>query len=74
MTTPDVVSGMTLSMPSRVDSLDCSAVLPDGAKVISAAELVFDLEVMSRIEREISEMGEVKVIPANITAQAKVNF
>ena len=70
--TPDAVIGMTPVMQTRVDDLDFSTVLAVDAKVISTVTFVIDKEAMSRVERELSELGQVKVVPADGAAKFKV--
>ena len=72
ITTPDAVSGMTSSMEARLDDLDCSATLSRDAKVISKVTLVIDPEAVSRIEQQLSELGQVKVVAADVKAQVIV--
>ena len=72
ITTPEAVSGMTSSMGARLDDLDCSATLPRNAKVISKVTLVIDPEALSRIEQQLSELGQVKVVAADVKAQVIV--
>ena len=71
--TGEVVYGMTASMKTRVKELDCSATLPVDAKVISTVTFVTDPEAVSRVERELSELGQLKVVPADIAANVKVS-
>jgi len=70
--TRDAVSGMTSAMQTRVNDLDSNAALPVDAKVISTVTFVIDPEAVSRVERELSELGQVKVVPADVAANAKV--
>ena len=70
--TYDAVSGMTSAMQTRVNDLDCNAALPVDAKVISTVTFVIDPEAVSRVERELSKLGQVKVVPADVAANAKV--
>ena len=70
--TCDVVSGMTSAMQTRVNDLDCNAALPVDAKVISTVTFVIDPEAVSRVERELSKLGQVKLVPADVAANAKV--
>ena len=68
----DAVNGMTPVMQTRVNVLDCSTSLPVDAKVISTVTFVIDPKAVSRVERELSELGQVKVAPADIAANSKV--
>ena len=71
ITVPDVVSGMNRCMTSRIDDLDCNAILPEGAKVVSKVKLVIDPEAVSRIERQLAELGKVEAEPAEVMTQVK---
>ena len=70
--TCDAVSGMAPAMQTRVKDLDCNTALPVDAKVISTVTFVIDPEAMSRVERELSELGQLKAGPADIAAKVKV--
>ena len=70
--TGEVVYGMTSPMKTRVKELDCSVTLPVDAKVISKVTFVIDPEAVSRVERELSELGQLKVVPADIVVNVKV--
>ena len=59
-------------MKTRLNELDCSATLPSNSKVISTVTFVIDREAVSRVERELSELGQEKVVPANVAVNAKV--
>ena len=63
---------MTSPMETRVKELDCSVTLPVDAKVISKVTFVIDPEAVSRVERELSELGLLKVVPADIVVNVKV--
>ena len=53
---------MSTVMNTRVRELDRSApVLPTDANVVSTETLTFDLRAVSRIEKELSQLGQVKV-------------
>ena len=70
--TGEAVYGMTSPMTTRVKELDCSATLPVDAKVISKVTFVIDPEAVSRVERELLELGQLKVVPADVAANVKV--
>ena len=70
--TGEAVYGMTSPMTTRVKELDCSATLPVDAKVISKVTFVIDPEAVSRVERELLELGQLKVVPVDIAANVKV--
>ena len=72
MTTRDAVNGMTSAMQTRIDDLDCSVALPVGAKFIPTVTFVIDPKAVSRVERELSELGQLKIVPADVAANAKV--
>ncbi|XP_070176396.1 E3 ubiquitin-protein ligase TRIM56-like [Littorina saxatilis] len=65
------VTSMTPKLKTRVDDLDDSVTLPADAKVISKVTLVIDPEVVSRLEKELLELGQVKVTPTDIIALVK---
>ena len=53
---------MSAVMNTRVRDFDgSSAVLPTYVNVVSTETLTFDLEAVSRIEKELSQLGQVKV-------------
>ena len=70
--TGEAVYGMTSAMKTRVKELDCNATLPVNAKVISKVTFVIDREAVSRVERELSGLGQVKVVPADFAVDVKV--
>ena len=51
------VQTMTSVMQTRVTELDCNATLPASAKVVSTVTLIIDPQVVSTIERGLSELG-----------------
>ncbi|XP_070188736.1 E3 ubiquitin-protein ligase TRIM71-like [Littorina saxatilis] len=61
----DTVSTMTPVMQTRVGNLDCSVILPLGAKVVSKVTVVIDAEAVTRIEKEMSALGQTKVMSAD---------
>ena len=72
MTARDDPQDMTSVMKSRVNDLDFSVALPADAKVISTVTLVIDEEAVSSLERELSKLGQVMAVPADVTAQVLV--
>ena len=70
VTTRDDDKDMNSVMKTRVNDLDYSIALPANAKVISMVTLVIDPEAVSSVEQGILKLGEVKVVPANVAAQA----
>ena len=70
--TGEAVHGMTSPMKTRVKELDCSATLPVDTKVISKVTFVIDPEAVSRVERELLELGQLKVVPADVAANVQV--
>ena len=54
---------MAAMMKTRVHDLDCSAKLPKGAKVISTLTLTIDPQAVSRIEQELSQLGQLHLTP-----------
>ena len=63
------VCDMTAMMKTRVDDLDCSAVLPTGVKVVSTLTLTIDPQAVSRIEQELAHLGEIIAIPVDASLQ-----
>ncbi|KAK7088517.1 hypothetical protein V1264_022427 [Littorina saxatilis] len=62
----DTVTTMTPVMQTRVGNLDCSVILPSGAKVVSKETVVIDAEAVTRIEKELSALGQAKVTSADL--------
>ncbi|XP_070188706.1 E3 ubiquitin-protein ligase TRIM33-like [Littorina saxatilis] len=62
----DTVTTMTPVMQTRVGNLDCSVILPSGAKVVSKMTVVIDAEAVTRIEKELSVLGQTKVMSADL--------
>ena len=60
-------------MQTRIDDLDCSVALPVGAKFIPMVTFVIDPKAVSRVERELSKIGQLKIVPADVAANTKVN-
>ncbi len=56
---------MAALMKTRVHDLDCSAKLPKGAKVISTLTLTIDPQAVSRIEQELSQLGQLHLTPVS---------
>ena len=54
---------MAAVMMARGHDLDCSARLPADAKVISTLTLTIDPEAVSRIEQELSQLGQLYLTP-----------
>ena len=68
----DVVTEMTSVMKTRVDDLDFRISLPADAKVVSKVTLVIDPEAVAVVERMLAELGQVKVVPADVAATRQV--
>ncbi len=54
---------MAAVMMARGHDLDCSARLPTDAKVISTLTLTIDPQAVSRIEQELSQLGQLGLTP-----------
>ena len=54
---------MAAVMMTRGHDLDCSARLPADAKVISTLTLTIDPQAVSRIEQELSQLGQLRLTP-----------
>ena len=68
----DIVTEMTSVMKTRVRDLDFSVSLPADAKVVSMVTLVIDPEAVAAAERMLAELGQVKVVPADVAATRQV--
>ena len=62
---------MTAMMKTRVHDLDCSAVLPTGAKVVSTLTFTIDPQAVSRIEEELAHLGQFSVTPVVAPSQVR---
>ena len=60
---------MAALLKTRVYGLDRSAILPAGAKILSTMTLSIDQQALSRIERELSHLGEIIAIPVDASLQ-----
>ena len=60
---------MAAQLKTRVYGLDRSAILPAGAKVTSTMILTIDQQAVSRIEQELSHLGEIIAIPVDASFQ-----
>ena len=60
---------MAAQLKTRVYGLDRSAILPAGAKVTSTMILTIDPQAVSRIEQELSHLGEIIAIPVDTSFQ-----
>ena len=56
---------MAAVMKTRVHDLDCSSKLPKGATVISRLTLTIDPQAVSRIEQELSQLGQLHLTPVH---------
>ena len=65
------VQTMTSVMQTRMTELDCSTTLPVNAKVVSTVTITIDPQVVSTIERGLSELGKVQVVPAKTVTGVK---
>ena len=65
------LSDMTTVASTRVKDLDLSVALPPDIKVINTLALVIDPEAVSSIEKGLSELGQLKLIPANLPRQVR---
>ena len=68
----DIVTEMTSFMKTRVHDLDFSVTLPADAKMVSMVTLVIDPEAVTVVERMLAELGQVKVVPADVAATRQV--
>ena len=64
---------MTTAMKGRVDDLDLPITFPADAKVISEVVVGLDKGAVSKVEKILSELGQVKAVPVEVkTVPAKV--
>ena len=68
----DIVTEMSSVMQTRVDDLDFSVSLPADAKTVSMVTLVIDPEAVAVVERMLADLGQVKVVPADVAATREV--
>ena len=68
----DIVTEMTSFMKTPVHDLDFSVTLPADAKMVSMVTLVIDPEAVTVVERMLAELGQVKVVPADVAATRQV--
>ena len=62
---------MAAVMTTRGHDLDCSARLPADAKVISTLTLTIDPQAVSRIEQELSQLGQLGLTPVDGAFQVR---
>ena len=60
---------MAALLKTRVYGLDRSAILPEGAKVISTMTLTIDPQAMFRIEQELVHLGQITWTPVDASFQ-----
>ena len=65
------LSSMASVMTTRVNDLDRTATLPSDAKVVSSVTLIIDTEAVTRMEQTLSELGQVKTVPAGNISQVR---
>lgn len=70
--TREIVNRMASVMQTRATELDFSATLPASVKVVSMETLIIDPQAVSSIERALSELGKVKVVPADVVAHVRM--
>ena len=70
-TTQGFFGDMAAVMNTRVHNLDCSAVLPASAKVVSTLTLTIDPQAVSRIEQELGRLGQFSITPADVSYQVR---
>ena len=67
----DTVRNMTSVMETRVTELDYRTTLPPSVKVASTVSLIIDPQTVTTIERGLSVLGKMKVIPDETFALLK---
>ena len=63
---------MAAVMKTRVHDLDCSATLPTDAKIISTVTLNIDAQAVTRIEQELSKLGQLELTPVVSAFQVRL--
>ena len=63
---------MAAVMKTRVHDLDCSATLPTDAKIISTVTLNIDVQAVTRIEQELSKLGQLELTPVVSAFQVRL--
>ena len=62
--------GMTSTMKSRVDDLDQNTTMPTSIKT-NEVTMTFDQQAVSRIEQELSQLGQICMASAQDKAQVR---
>lgn len=68
MTPGDDIADMADAMKNRVDDLDMGVSFPLKAQAISSLTITFDQTLLSRLEQELSALGQVHTVPAAVPA------
>ena len=63
---------MAAVMRTRVHDLDCSSTLPTGVKVFSTVALTIDPQAVSRLEQELSRLGQLRVTSVRDAFQVRL--
>ena len=63
---------MAAVMRTRVHDLDCSSTLPTGVKVFSTVTLTIDPQAVSRLEQELSQLGQLRVTSTGDAFQVRL--
>ena len=63
---------MAAVMRTRVHDLDCSSTLPTGVKVFSTVTLTIDPQAVSRLEQELSRLGQLCVTSVGDALQVRL--
>ena len=74
ITTPCAVCGMSSSMEVCINDLDHTVTLPGDFKIISKVMLEIDSEAVARLEQQLKELGQIKVVSADVAAQVEIYF
>eukprot|EP00745_Piridium_sociabile_P029726 TRINITY_DN4910_c0_g1_i3.p1 TRINITY_DN4910_c0_g1~~TRINITY_DN4910_c0_g1_i3.p1 ORF type:complete len:439 (-),score=113.66 TRINITY_DN4910_c0_g1_i3:82-1398(-) len=73
MKATDHAANMATLMKTRLDDMDLSGTLPQGFKVISTLTLEMSTEAVSTVEKMMTQLGEVRLTPAEMSAQPQVS-
>nr|KAG5714363.1 hypothetical protein BaRGS_018580 [Batillaria attramentaria] len=68
---PTSLDDVKTTLEARVKDLDSSVILPSEAKPITMPTLKLDQSVLSRLEKEIQQLGEIQVTPAAVMTQLR---
>jgi septal ring factor EnvC (AmiA/AmiB activator) len=68
LTSRDDVRQAVPILKERINGLEVGAALSEGSKDVSNVELKLDQDVVTWLKKELSELGQVDVVPASVAA------